>query len=155
MKITYLKHLIIIFLLPVIFGGCKKDDITPTTLTKTQILVKYTWQVDEVFRNSSGKNTHYIKGGINTTGSNYGVVRLIFKADGTATYTDDQGNTYSATWRFTTADEKNMELAINSSSNVKYTWNMVEIYDKVFTNTTSVIGTSSDVLVVARYVPIP
>lgn len=156
MKIP-LSQLSILMLLSVIFGGCKKDNTLPSTtsLTKTELLVKYTWQIDEVFRNSVGKNSHYVKSGVNTTGTTYNLVRITFKADGTASYTNDLGQTYPAIWKFTYADEHNMELAITSSANVVYSWNIVEISDRSFSNTTAITFGGSDVLVVARYIPFP
>jgi hypothetical protein len=48
-----------------------------------------------------------------------------------------------------------MELAIVSSANVVYTWNMVEISDKSFSNTTAITSSGTDVLVIARFVPYP
>ena len=48
-----------------------------------------------------------------------------------------------------------MELAITSSANVVYSWNMGEISDRSFSNTTAITSGGSDVLVVARYIPFP
>ena len=125
--------------LPVILGcliisGCKKDSAATSTtpLTKIQILVKYSWQPDEVLRNSSCKNSHYVKDDINTTGINYSAVRIIFKEDGTGTYTTDLGQTFPATWKFTSTDQKNMEFSVSYPGIVTYTWNFVEISDNSF-----------------------
>ncbi len=93
------------------FVACTKDNgptATPTPLTRSQVLVKYNWQVDEVWRNISGVNSHYIRGGINTTGTNYDVMRLTFKADSTGTYVDENAITHTTTWKFTSADQHNM-----------------------------------------------
>jgi hypothetical protein len=81
-----------------IFVACEKDNAStpeptpcPSVLTKKQILTQKTWQVDEVLRNISGTNTRFVKGGSNTTGTNYNLIKLTFKTDGTGTYTDEVG----------------------------------------------------------------
>lgn len=124
-------------------------------LTKKEILVKYVWQIDEVLRNSNGKNSHYTKGRANTTGINYRAVRLTFKRNGTGSYTTDLGQTFPATWKFTSADERNMEFTVNYNSVViTYKWSFVEISHKSLCNTTGLSDGNTDLLVVARYVPV-
>ena len=148
------KHQFLV-LLTIVFGGCSSKYATNDTgLTKTKILVKYTWQINEVLRNISGKNTRYLKNGVNNTRTNYNLVRLTFNEDGSASYTNDLGQTYPATWKFTSHDQQNMELSINNSP-VTYTWNFVEISDKSFSTTTAITSDGDDVLVVARFVPFP
>ena len=130
---TNSKHVFLtLIFVSLAFLSCEKEEVIPTTsLTKTQILVKYTWQIDEILRNSSGKNSRYIKGGINTTGINYNLVRITFKENGTGTYTTDLGQTFPATWKFTSSNQKNMEFSVSFPAIITYTWNFVEISDGV------------------------
>ena len=71
----------------------KIDNPTPSPdsiLTKkTQLLVRSTWQVDEVFRSISGMNSHYKSGGENTTGTDYDTIQVTLNTDGSGTYRDE------------------------------------------------------------------
>ena len=124
-------------------------------LTKKQILVKHIWQVDEVLRNSDGRNTHYLKGKTNTTGINYNVIRLLFYKNGTGSYTTDLGQTFPARWKFISSDEMNIDFTVNYySAVVTYHWRFVEISNNLLCNTTAISDGNTDLLVVARYVPV-
>jgi hypothetical protein len=135
-----------------ILTACKKDNTPPPVvpLTRTQVLVKYTWEPSEIWRNIAGVNTHYIRGGVNTTGTNYDVMRLSFKSDSTGTYVDETGLSHTATWQFTSADQHNMSFTIGPPSAQTFIWNLVEISDSTFTST-SPGGSAS--LLSARFVP--
>ena len=148
---------IVALLLCFTFFACNKENVETNpspTLSKQQILVKNTWQVDELLVNNSGNNSHYIRGGINTTGINYDAVRITFKSDGTGTYTTDRGQTFPSTWKFTSTDEQNMELSVIYPTVVTYTWNIVEINENALYNTTALSTEDNDLLVSARYVPV-
>jgi hypothetical protein len=136
--------------------SCEKDnDNNPDKpLTKAQILVKHAWQLDEVLINNGGQNGHYVRNVENSTGINYDAVKITFSENGTGTYTTDQGQTFPATWKFTTSDGQNMEFSVSYPSVVTYKWNLVVITEKEFHNTTAVSSGGSDLLVSARYVPV-
>jgi len=152
MKKTLLP-LLTVLLTITIFSACTKDNTTPpvVALTRSQVLVKYNWQVDEIWRNIAGVNSHYVRNGVNTTGTNYTQMRLMFNADSTGTYIDEGGTSHATTWKFTSADQHNMQLNVGAPSATTFTWNLVEISDSTFTSVTPV-GTNT--LVTARYVPI-
>lgn len=95
--------------------GCKSQtEFDPKT--KTEILLNYTWQVQEV--NASG----YLSGqvylrGRTPEGSQYDVskVRLTFKSDGTCIAIDNTGNsTTTGNWKLSNSDTK---LIISNTNN--------------------------------------
>jgi hypothetical protein len=95
--------------------GCKSQtEFDPKT--KTEILLNYTWQVQEV--NASG----YLSGqvylrGRTPEGSQYDVskVRLTFKSDGTCIAIDNTGNsTTKGNWKLSNSDTK---LIISNTNN--------------------------------------
>jgi hypothetical protein len=95
--------------------GCKSQtEFDPKT--KTEILLNYTWQVQEV--NASG----YLSGqvylrGRTPEGSQYDVskVRLTFKSDGTCIAIDNTGNsTTTGNWKLANPDTK---LIISNTNN--------------------------------------
>src|SRR5688572_424668 len=110
----FLSVFVVIVLLSsaLIFCSKENDNDSPRNSTNTEKLVKHTWQLNEVLVSKNGVNGHYIRGGINTTGINYDLVRYTFKTDGTATYTTNLGQTFPGTWRFTSANEQNMEFKV-------------------------------------------
>lgn len=132
--------------------SCTKDfNNQDDNLTKREILISTDWKVDEVMSNVGGKNLHYIRNGINTTGVDYSKFKLTFKEDGTGTYTAESGQTFNTTWEFTSADEHNMKLVVFENKPITFTWNMVEISDKSFQSTTAV--NSPVILQSTRYIP--
>lgn len=149
------KFLLLFMIGTILLVGCDKDtdnNNNTTTLTKDQILVQKAWQVDEVWRNISGTNSHYVRGGVNTTGVNYGSIRFIFNSDGTGTYIDEVGTSHTVSWVFSTPDKYNMQVTIGPPSAQTFTWNMVEITSSAMYNT-AVVG--NNILVTARYVQVP
>lgn len=108
--------------------SCKKDAIAQTavTLTKEQILVQKKWKVDQLHSVINGSYASYFSGGTNTTGVNYDNLRYTFNADGTAIYVDENGITRSATWQFTSTDQRTIKFTISSSSSPNI-WQMAEI----------------------------
>ncbi len=130
---------------------CSLCQVEPPT--KTEILVKQPWQVDEVLRNIAGVNTHYLRGSVNTTGTNYDFIKLTFNSDGTGTYTDENGTTYTMTWQFTSSDEHNMQAIVNTTPTpTTFIWNLVEISENSFQQTTVI---EPNGLISDRYTPIP
>ena len=128
------------------------DTIIAPSLTRTQILVKKEWQVDQVIRNQGGSNAFYTRGGTNTTGTNYNNLKLRFNADGTGTYTDETGLAHTLAWNFTTADERNASLTIGPPSATTFIWNMIELKDNYLHSTSAYSGNN---LLTARYIQIP
>ena len=139
-----------------IFSACTKESTTPpvttpTPLTRSQVLAKYTWQLDEVWTNvnATGTNKHYVRNGVNTTGVSYEKMRLTFKVDSTGSYTDETGVYHATTWKFTSADQHNLLLNVGAPYPISFTWTMLEISDSTIT-ALSPVGTNG--LVSARYV---
>jgi hypothetical protein len=153
------------FILSFIFFGilllssCNKDHNPPPTptpcpdsLTKTQLLVKSTWQVDEVFRNIGGVNSHYKRGGENNTGTDYDTIQVTLNTDGSGIYSDETGTTHQVTWSFATSDFRNITFTIGQPSATTYNWGLFEVTNDAMYNTTPV---GPGTLVAARYTPLP
>nr|MBA4167670.1 hypothetical protein [Chitinophagaceae bacterium] len=51
----------------IVFLACKKENpaVPVTHLSKKEILVSKTWEVDELLHNVACENSHYIRGGDN------------------------------------------------------------------------------------------
>lgn len=149
-KISFLS---LVFALCVLaYFSCTKTYDNPNqNLSKKQILIRQPWKVDEVMSNVSGKNVHYIRGGINNTGVDYSKFKLVFNNDGTGTYTAESGITFNTTWEFTSSDEHNMKLVVMEDKPVTFIWNMVEISQKSFQSTTAL--SSPVILQSTRYIP--
>ena len=73
----------------------------------------------------SGAYSSYTYGGANTTGINYDVMRFTFNTDGTGTYIDQNGNSYTSSWKFTTTDQRTLQFTLSNGST--YTWQMVQL----------------------------
>lgn len=157
-KLHLAKHvrvLSFIIIVSTILGACKKEkDPKPDpqpVLTKTQILVKFKWQVDETYRNINGTNSHYKRGGENTTGINFDVLEITFNTDGTGIYQDEVSVSHPITWQFTSSDFRNLKLNIGPPYATSFDWSLVEITEQALHNTTPV---GSGILVYARYAPV-
>jgi hypothetical protein len=108
------KYLIVFSFLISLIGCKSQTEFDPKT--KTEILLNYTWQVQEV--NASG----YLSGqvylrGRTPEGSQYDVskVRLTFKSDGTCIAIDNTGNsTTTGNWKLSNSDTK---LIISNTNN--------------------------------------
>jgi hypothetical protein len=142
--------------------SCKKEVMaknssTNTILTKTQILIKNKWQVQEVMSNYNCSNLHFIDGSINTTGVDYSKFQLTFKIDSTGTYKDESGKTYTTKWKFVTADEHNMECKVfyNNLQVTTFNWAMIEISDSSFQSISAVSVGANNILQSTRYVSVP
>ncbi len=129
------------------------DTVVPAVLTNTQILIKHTWEVQEVYQIVGGSDTtHFIRGGENTTGYNQALLRLTFNADGTGTYIGDDGANYTLVWQFTTTDEKNMRLIVTKAGvSTTYIWSFVHISEQEILQTSP----GDNLIVSARWIPVP
>ena len=138
------------------YSPAKKDiAIVPSKeakQAKTHFLAANTWIVDEVFSNVKGRNHHYIRHGINTTGHDYGKFELTFNEDGTGTYTSEEGIVYTTEWRFTSADEHNMIMVLDNGQ--AFNWSMVEISKTSFQCITDLHVDGHDLLQSTRLVPV-
>ena len=136
----------------VIFSCSKDNDNEPSesTMTKKEILTSHTWQVQETYQVVTGKLTHYVRGGENTTGVDIGAMRVKFNPDGTGTNTDISGTTYNMTWNFTTPDESGLRLLVNGT--VEYIW-VLNHYEKDKILTTSPVSTNG--LITSKLIPAP
>ena len=97
------------------FSGCKDQaDFEPKT--KTEILLNYTWQIQEVNATGYLNGQVYLRGRT-AEGSQYDVskVRLTFKKDGTCLAIDNTGNsTATGNWKLSNSDTK---LIISNTNN--------------------------------------
>lgn len=95
--------------------GCKSQtEFDPKT--KTEILLNYTWQVQEVNATGYLSGQVYLRGRT-PEGSQYDVskVRLTFKPDGTCIAIDNTGNsTTTGNWKLSNSDTK---LIISNTNN--------------------------------------
>ena len=99
----------------IFFSGCK-DQVDFEPKTKTEILLNYTWQIQEVNATGYLNGQVYLRGRT-AEGSQYDVskVRLTFKADGTCLAIDNTGNsTATGNWKLSNSDTK---LIISNTNN--------------------------------------
>ena len=114
----------------------KTDTVIAASLTKSQILVqKSPWKIEQIVQDLGGTVTEYDRGGTNTTGQNFDIVRFTFNADGSGSNTDGDGNVFSMTWQFTNADQNAIALVINANPVVTGTWTLVTITDSTISQT--------------------
>lgn len=128
------------------------DTVAPIPLTKTQILAQKDWIADEISQNISGTNSHYVRNGINTTGTVYTNVLFHFNTNGTGTYKDENAVTHSVNWSFTSSDQTNMQLIIGAPFPTTFNWNMVELKNNFLYNTTM---QGTNILLTARFIQVP
>ena len=115
------------------------------------MLVGKSWKVDELLHNVSCQNSHYKRGGENTTGITYDVLRFTFNANGTGTHINQDGTVYTTAWRFLTSDDRNLEISLNGGST--FEWNLVEITDSTVHGTVAFINKESPMLESFRLIP--
>jgi hypothetical protein len=88
--------------------ACKKDDVVAVK-TKTDIITGTTWQVQSA--SASGGLAVVYSRDLANNGYDLSKVRLTFKADGTASAIDNNGNSSSSgSWKFTN-NEGSIELS--------------------------------------------
>ncbi len=149
------------------FFGCKKEKITTimdaVTVhdtvciepSKQEILTQKVWQIDELYRCYQGVNTHYVRGGVNTTGVNYFNMRFTFTDGGTGTYVDETSTPHTLDWSFTGTDYSNASLSIGPPYAATFTWNLIEIRENYLHSTSLANVGGNALLLSARYVQIP
>jgi hypothetical protein len=136
--------------------SCKKVDAqTPTTtLTKDQILVAKTWEVDKNWNLYSGQSfTTYTRGGVNTSGINYDNLRFTFNSNGTGINIDQFGKSYNFTWQFASTDKRSLSLTVNGRTDI---WEMLEIAGNYLHASANLnIGGNTDNIETFRLIQIP
>jgi hypothetical protein len=106
-----------------------------TPLSKEKILVQKTWRIDQLQSLINGIHAAFYLGGTNTTGRNLSLNRYQFNADGTASYTDENGNHFTANWQFTDSDKRTIRFTIYSASANVNNWEMIVIEDNYLQGT--------------------
>ena len=137
----------------VLFTGCDKDDDNdndPVNPTNKELLTAKTWQVGETYQNITGTRFHYLRGGENSSGVNMGALRLKFNADGTGSHTDVDGNNYTLTWAFTSADESNIHITIGGIYVFDWYFVDVEAETLLASNNSSTNG-----IITSKWIPVP
>ncbi|MBN8825036.1 MULTISPECIES: hypothetical protein [unclassified Spirosoma] len=137
-----------------VLSSCKKDD-TPAPLTNTQLLTQHTWQLYETVQQIGGVQTSYKMNGINTTGSDYSRVRLVFKTDGSGLLTDPLNNKYTLTWKFDRNDESKMTVVINYPAPATLNYTLIYLDENTFSNTLFYSESGQQVLASSKYIPVP
>jgi hypothetical protein len=129
------------------------DTVKPVSLTSTQILSSHIWEIYELFEVLNGDTSHYLRGVVNTTGSDQDIERFTFNENGSGNYIGPDNNTYSLTWQFTNSDQSSMQLTTTyAASSVTYNWELVSISDSAIYQTTP---ETNGVIVSAKLVPVP
>lgn len=152
-----MKNCFIYFSCFILFSlvGCKDQaDFDPKS--KSEILINYTWQIQEV--NATG----YLSGqvflrGRTPEGSQYDVskVRLTFNADGSCIAIDNTGNsTTSGNWKLISNDSK---LVISNTGNflLDGSGDVVNILKNEFTFNGSRTYRNTNIQATIRMVPMP
>ena len=150
---SFQKILVLAIFSAFIISGCNKDNDTPdpdVPPTNKELLTAKTWQVGETYQNITGTRFHYLRGGENTSGVNMGALRIKFNADGTGSHTDVDGNNYTLTWAFSSADESTVHIVIEG--NIIIDWYFVDVESDVLVASTNV---STNGLVTAKWIPVP
>jgi hypothetical protein len=146
--------LLLLICIAAVFSECKEKKAAASAtikVDKTEALCSNAWIIDEVIRNVGGVNGHFIRGGINTTGTNYQNFKIKFNSDGTGKFTDDRKETFPLTWSW--VGNKQQNLRIDVSGFAIYDWDMVELHENYLYCTTS--GFKNNNMNTARYIQIP
>lgn len=125
---------------------CNKEKDRLPVSTRTEMLAGKTWQVDELMHSVSCTNSHYIRDVKNSTDVNYDLMQFTFKKNGTGTHTDQYGQKHQTSWKFVSPDQRTIDLVVHLSSDINFTWNMVEITDSTVNATVSIISGTSNIL---------
>lgn len=146
--------MLLLFVFSVTFFSCEKAANKSLPMSKTQMLAKNAWMIDETYYFTNGVTTHYKRGGENNTGANYDIVRFTFKVDGTGTNTDGNGEVHQIKWSFSTPEQGDMNLTIYQNPVYVTSWSLVNISESAIyqTNAELVGPTESAKLVPATIV---
>ena len=129
------------------------DTVKPVVLTNTQILSGNTWEVYELYQVLNGDTSHYLRGVVNTTGSNQDIQRFTFTANGSGSYIGPDNINYNLAWQFTNSEQTSMQLiTTNGGSSITYNWELVSITDSAIYETTPEIN---GVIVSTKLIPVP
>lgn len=143
--------------------ACTKDTDTDDTTppppppppTNTEMLTGSVWQVKELIQQRGNTQTRYLKNGLNNTGSDYSVARLVFNTDGTGSFTDPLDDTYPMTWQFAPGDETKVTLIVDYGVPVTLNYAFVNIKEDSFTHTIYYEESGTKVLATVQYIPVP
>lgn len=112
---------------------------------KVSYMTGTAWYMDQVDNVIDGVFTEYKRGKKNTTGVAYQNFKIVFRKDGTATHTDEKGNSYPARWKFTDASQTELVYTVYfKNTTVTNTWEMFEVNDKYLYSTTHLSNTAGD-----------
>ncbi len=129
---AHLKFTLLSFLLVFSLLACKEDQLgTVTPKTKTENLTSTVWQVQSATA-SGGLVVVYSRDQANN-GYDLSKVRLSFKANGTVTAIDNNGNTSSnGTWKFTTNETIVEITGVNVAGLSSGSLTVIQLTDKNF-----------------------
>lgn len=143
-----------------VLNSCEKDSVTndpepPPPPTNTELLTNNDWQIKEIIQQYGNNQGRYVKGGTNTTGSDYSVARLSFDENGTGSFTDPLGDTYTMTWAFTPGDETKISLVVNYPVPTPLNYVFVHLTENNFTHTTYYSEQGNNAIASVHYIPVP
>ncbi len=129
-QMTRFKIIFLSLFLVISVMACKEDQVTATK-TKTEILTSTIWQVQSA--SASGGLAVVYSRDLANNGYDLSKVRLTFKADGTASAIDNNGNSSSSgSWKFTN-NEGSIELSnISFGGFTSGTLTVIQITEKNF-----------------------
>jgi hypothetical protein len=98
--------LLVVLSITLFVSSCKKDEVVVATKTKTELLTAVTWIINEAEAVTLGSVSVYIRSKA-TNSYDASKVKALFKADGTVTATDPNGNSSNkGTWKFSDNETK-------------------------------------------------
>lgn len=122
--------------------ACKKDKDTPSKSAE-EYLTAHAWKPNEIRAMQGGSSYYYKRGGTSTAGFNLDNESILFKADGTGTYTGTGGNSVPLTWTFTNTAKTRLTWTANLGSPTTVSWEINTLndnllrYDEYYPNTIS------------------
>jgi hypothetical protein len=156
-----MRKLILISALAFVFAGCSKDENDPEPPppppppTPTEMLTDNTWQIDHLIQQYGNVQSTYVRGGTNTTGSNYSIVRLSFDEDGTGSFTDPLNATYDLDWEWVGTTNTKMTVVVDYPVPQTLTYSFVSVSEDRFNYTTNYQENTTFALATATLIPAP
>ena len=130
----------------IIVTSCSKDkdNTSPVTKTKEELLTQHAWKMEEITHVENNNQIYYKRGGSANT-NNFDNDKIIFLANGTGTYSPTPAQTLSLTWQFTNTEKTKMNIVITFSSTIVLTLKCseIELSDNSFFCVNNYINTSS------------
>jgi len=145
------KITILALAISVIMTACSKDN---EVKSKTDYLTNNAWQMKQIIQQVGNNQSVYIKGGINTTGSDYSKTRLQFNADGTGSFTDPLEDTYALSWSFAPNDESEINVIVDYPIPYHLLYTFVSLDEHNFVHTINYNEQGNNVLATAHYIPV-